>query len=308
MNPLKKGPEIKLSELKVPDFLLDLYYELRERHLLPLVAVLVVAIVAVPIALSESVEPVPSAVEPAPAQANTSGIVVAKSTPGLRDYQQRLEHLSPKDPFKQQFAAAEEAAKEAGVTEESSPAATAPEGESAPSTPGGASPAPPTQPEGGGSTGEGETKIRYYTWVIDVRVVPVSSNGKKSKGDPYTLHEQPPLSMFPGRDTPALVYIGPTKDGKKALMLVSSNVKSTFGDNICALGGETCQMLALELNTPETLIYGGNERVFRVELRKIKLVVSKEVNEASLGKPNDGKGSGQANELPAPAVAVAQPR
>ena len=58
MNPLKKGPEIKLPskmpKLKAPKFLADIYADLRDRHLLPLVAVLAVAIVVVPIALSES--------------------------------------------------------------------------------------------------------------------------------------------------------------------------------------------------------------------------------------------------------------
>lgn len=307
MNPLKKGPEIKLPELKVPDFLLDLYYELRERHLLPLVAVLALAIVAVPIALSESVEPAPIAVESAPAQANASDIVITKSTPGLRNYQQRLKHLSPTDPFRKRFEAAENAAEEAGVTAETSPAASAPGGESVPNEPdGGSSTSPaPDEPQGGDST---TPRLRYYSWVIDVQVVPVSSNGKKSKADPYALHEQPPLTMLPGRDTPALIYVGSTKDGNKALMLVSSDVKSTFGDNTCVLGGETCQMLALKLNTPETLVYGGNERVFRVELRKMKLVVTKEANVAPLGKPNDGKGSSQRSELLAPAVGATQPK
>ena len=46
MNWLKKGPELKLSELKVPGFLYDLCYDLKERHLLPLVALLIVAIIA----------------------------------------------------------------------------------------------------------------------------------------------------------------------------------------------------------------------------------------------------------------------
>ena len=54
MNFLKKGPEIKLSEIKVPDFLIDVYYDLKERHLLPVALVLAVAIIAVPIALSRS--------------------------------------------------------------------------------------------------------------------------------------------------------------------------------------------------------------------------------------------------------------
>ena len=71
MNPLKKGPELKLPDkmpkLKAPKFLADIYADLRERHLLPLVAVLLIAIVAVPIALSES-----GGEEEAPAAASAS--------------------------------------------------------------------------------------------------------------------------------------------------------------------------------------------------------------------------------------------
>ncbi len=54
--------------------------------------------------------------------------------------------------------------------------------------------------------------------------------------------------------------MGPSSDGKKALMLVSSNVTAIFGDAICVLGGETCEMLALEEGVPETFVYGGNQR------------------------------------------------
>jgi len=58
MKRLKKGPELKLSELKVPPFLTDLYYDLRDRRLLPLVALVVVAIFAVPFLLGgESTKP-----------------------------------------------------------------------------------------------------------------------------------------------------------------------------------------------------------------------------------------------------------
>src|SRR6202007_2472550 len=45
MNWMKKGPELKFSEVKVPGFLYDLFYDLKERHLLPLVALLIVAMV-----------------------------------------------------------------------------------------------------------------------------------------------------------------------------------------------------------------------------------------------------------------------
>ena len=43
-----KGPDLKMPELKVPAFVSDLYYDLRDRRLLPLVGFVLVAIVAVP--------------------------------------------------------------------------------------------------------------------------------------------------------------------------------------------------------------------------------------------------------------------
>ena len=94
---------MKMPELKVPDFLLDLYYDLRERHLLPLVAILLVAIVALPIALSggssgsESAESEAAAATPG-APLPSSKLIVAKAAPGLRDYRGRLAG-APKDPF-----------------------------------------------------------------------------------------------------------------------------------------------------------------------------------------------------------------
>ena len=51
---------MRLPEVKTPKFLTDLVRDLRDRRLLPLVAVLVVAIVAVPIALSKSAAQPPS--------------------------------------------------------------------------------------------------------------------------------------------------------------------------------------------------------------------------------------------------------
>ncbi len=102
---------MKMPELKVPDFLLDLYYDLRERHLLPLVAILLVAIVALPIALSggssgsESAESEAAAATPG-APLPSSKLIVAKAAPGLRDYRGRLAG-APKDPFEQQYATPE---------------------------------------------------------------------------------------------------------------------------------------------------------------------------------------------------------
>ena len=97
-----KGPELKLSELKVPPFLSDLYWDLRDRRLLPLAALVVVAIVAVPFLLGGKSErhpvPVPVTVGTPSAGGGGSGgpkLVAVKAAPGLRNYHKRLGHRSP---------------------------------------------------------------------------------------------------------------------------------------------------------------------------------------------------------------------
>jgi hypothetical protein len=300
MNFLKKGPELKLSEIKVPRFLEDLYLDLKERHLLPVTAILIVAIVAVPFVLGGSSDSPEAEPEGATASigsetAAASHDLVAKSMPGLRKYQKRLSHLRAKDPFKQQGA--ESAASSETTSSQSSGSAT----ESA----GGTETTSPSSEPGGtettpGSTEEGEPtgRLRYYSYAIDVRVSTGSSGPNRSQSGPTpkapatepprrwtTRHNLPELTMLPSRTTPAVVYMGSTKDAKKALMLVSSDVTSIFGDGKCVLGSKTCQLLAMEPGVPETFVYGAANRVFKIELLKVHLVETGKLNRAPLGKP-----------------------
>src|SRR5215211_5737322 len=93
---------------KVQKFFGDVVYDLRSRGLLPVVILLVVALVAVPMLISRgskdssasSLQPSSAVAEAAP---ETQNAVVSYS-PGIRDYKKRLDDLSPKDPFRQQFA------------------------------------------------------------------------------------------------------------------------------------------------------------------------------------------------------------
>ncbi len=288
MKMLKKGPKIKLSELKVPDFALDLYYDLRDRHLLPLAVILIVAIVAVPIALSQSGSEDPeaeSAAAPAVAGASaasaSSGVLVAKSAPGLRDYRRRLRRMEAKDPFKQQYSAeeGESASNGSGGGDES--AGSGDETYVPPST-------PSTEPNGEPVPG---TKLTYYSYAIDVRVVPgASQDGDTQAGEATVRRNLPELTMLPSRDTPAAIYMGSTRDGKKALMLISSNVDAIFGDGKCVLGSDSCQLLAMEPGIPETFVYGGAGRTFKIELLKVHLVTTDKLNRAPLGKPKNKNG------------------
>ncbi len=295
-----QGPEIKLKKPKVPDFLVDLYYDLDERHLLPVVAVLIIGIVAVPLLLSGSSDSEVEAGDEAGASASVaptareSALTVAKATPSLRDYHKRLAHLHAKDPFEPRFngngAGAGAGAGATSSTESSGTDVTIvpSETETAPSEP------PSGSDEGdpgGTSTGSQHPELTYYSYAIGVRVVPVTSaEGKPSNAEPSVRHDLPPLVTLPSRDTPALTYLGPSHDGKKAIMLVSENVTSLFGDSKCVQGSERCQLLALEEGAPETVVYGAQGRSFRIELLKIQLEASDHLNRAALGNP---KGSGR---------------
>ena len=287
MNMLKKGPEIKLSSLKVPDFLQDIYFDLRERHLLPLVALLVVATIAVPILLGGSSESELSSV-PGAGPATSSGseddqaIVFAKSTPGLRDYRRRLRGIKARNPFIQQYTSE---GNSGSGDEAGSPAATEGDGGASITSEGDSTTITTESGNGGKESFTVSEKLKYYSYVIDVRVVPVSSDGKKDKSKPSVRHDLPELTMLPSRQAPALVFVGPSRDAKKAIMLVSTNVKGIFGDAVCVLGTETCQMMALEPGIPETFVYGGNEKTFRITLLKMRLLTTDKLNRAPLGEP-----------------------
>ncbi len=326
MNFLKKGPELKLSELKVPDFLYDLFYDLKERHLLPLVVLLLVAMVAAPIYFKNSTksEPEPAITPDTTAIASSAGndetLVVARSEPGLRDYKRRLRHYRPIDPF-----AARGGGEEAGIasTEVSSstPTAAAPEASGssveATVTPAESSvateaPAPIEYPSYEGSRGESEpspetttvtkTKTRYASDTIDVRIVTVPHSSaeqeqtKQQKPRAQVRHNLPELTMLPARATPAATYIGLTNDGKRALFVVSSDVVSLFGEGTCVVGSQSCQLLALEPGLPETFVYGPEEKSFRIELLKIDTTLSAKPRRAKLGATegkNHAKGGGE---------------
>lgn len=316
MSFLKKGPDLKLSELKVPDFLYDLYYDLKERHLLPLVAVLAVSIVVVPLALSRTTgsssegEEGAAVATPSAVQGEASDLAVARSAPGLRDYRRRLRDAHALDPFRAASnAAAGSEASEGASGSEAPAAAEASEPSSFAPVEAPAETVPPvsypSEPEGSGTTTvtKTETETKYASQTVDVRIVTVTGNdgGARASAKPSAKvrHGLPELTMLPSRATPAAVFMGTSSDGKKALFLVSSDVQSIFGDGRCIVGSQTCQLLALEEGVPETFVYGPKARTYRIEILKIAKTLSSKPRKAALGEAKE-KGAGR--------VSSAQPR
>jgi hypothetical protein len=298
MNMMKKGPELKMPDLKIPDFLLDVYYDLRERRLLPLVAILLVALVALPIVLSSgssSSEPDAAIATPGTA-VPASKLVVAKGAPGLREYKKRLAG-TPKDPFKPQYTEATgetaEGVGSAPSTEESSGTIESSESSEIPTETGG-TPEPIAPPsEGNGEPAEGG-HLQYYSFAIDVRITPVSS---KKKEKPSVRNDLPGMTMLPSRNVPALTFVGVSKDEKKAVMLVSDKVTGLFGDATCLEGSEHCQLIALEPGIPETVVYGANARTYRITLLKLQLLRTDKLNTAPLGNSKKKSGNGKEQNL-----------
>jgi hypothetical protein len=329
MNWMKKGPELKFSELKVPDFLYDLFYDLKERHLLPLVALLVVAIVGAPIYFKSSTksDPEPAATPGgATATASTAAdtgetLVVARSEPGLRDYRQRLKEYHELDPFGQREGQVAATATEASASEGSTTTVEPAEATAIGEETGGVSETSvesiPYMPESFESDptesnpteSGGTTRTRYASNAIDVRIVavppPATEQKPTNKEEPQAQVRRnlPELTMLPSRQTPAATYIGLSNDGKKALFVVSSDVVSLFGEGICVIGSQSCQLLALEPGLPETFVYGPQEHTYRIEVLKINKTYSAKPRRAALGatkgkhqsRGGDGSGAGGAN-------------
>ncbi len=309
MNWLKKGPDLKLSELKVPDFLYDLFYDLKERHLLPLVALLLVAMVAAPIYFKDPSKPEPEvAATPGPAATGSSvagggeTLVVARSEPGLRDYKRRLRNYRALDPFVGggggEASPTPEVSNVAPTASTPTPEVPAEATAIVPETsaPVGAPIEVPSTPESSGGPVEyptgsngSTTRTRYASDAIDVRIVTVphgsteQDKAKKPKPQVEVRRNLPELTMLPARQSPAATYMGLSNDGKKALFVVSSDVVSLFGEGKCVIGSQSCQLLMLEPGLPETFVYGPQEHTFRIELLKIDQTYASKPRRATLG-------------------------
>jgi hypothetical protein len=319
MNWLKKGPELKKPDLKVPPFLGDLYYDLRERRLLPILALAVVAIVAVPFLLGGGSEEEEAGTGSAGAGpiAGASGtqashFTVVESKPGLRDYRKRLARRSPTDPFKQRFTGQElnkaELNPESGeetvtIKDEGGPSTG---GEEIVSSSGGESGGGSGGDSGGGSPSKGGDgggaqpgDLVFFSWAVDVKITKSGggsaaerrADGLASGSDaddgvtvrspvelaadsePTIRHKVLPLTKLPGDKQPVATYMGRSKHGFP-LFLVSSKVKSVFGESKCVSGDDSCQLLEVEPKFPITFVYGANEVRYTFNVLKIELVVT----------------------------------
>jgi len=281
-------PELKRPELRAPALLADLYYDLRDRRLLPLVALVLVATAAVPFLLGGDREEM---LEPPVAGGSSAGIAavgvkgasltVVEAEPGLRDYRKRLRDRQPTDPFKQQYTGLPKSAQLKSTSTTSSESSTvtveAESGDGSGSGGGGGS------GRGGGGTGSGgdggnphHSGVRLYEFVFDVQIShsePTADGGRKMS-EPQVRHGVRSLTQLPGKKTPVVTVGGINFHNGKVFFLVSDEVRSLDGDYACATRapGGLCELVEIQPGFVLELAYGPDEVAYRIKVTNIDTV------------------------------------
>ena len=262
IGPDLKMPKFKGGETKGPPFLADLYYDIRDRRLLPVILLILVAIVAAPILLKDEAEEVPPPVPPVatgPGAEKTSArtLTVVKSAPGLRDYKERLKRRQPSNPFKQQYTAPASGGGELNETTT-------------------------TEPESGSSGGSGttttvtETTVRsghltFFAFAIKVRISKARTkpNGEVEQTEPQDRDKVLGPAPLPSAKEPVVTYMGIGGARHLPLFMVSEDVSAVFGEAECVSGTGHCQLLEVEPNQPEIFEYGENHVRYKINVLKV---------------------------------------
>jgi hypothetical protein len=275
IGPDLKMPRFKGGETKVPPFLGDLYYDLRDRRLLPLVALILVAIVAAPILLKDE----PTELTPPPPAAGTIGteqaaektLTVVKAAPGLRNYKKRLARRDPTDPFKQRFTGPVLAGSE--LNEQTSTSTETTE-TSETSSGGNSGSSEELTPSGG--TGGGERHLVFFAFGIDVRISKARTKpeGTVEQSEPEDRERVLAPAPLPGTKVPVVTYMGLGDKSHNPLFLVSEEVTSVFGEGKCISGTGRCELIELEPGYPEIFEYGENHVRYKINVLEVVRIVT----------------------------------
>jgi hypothetical protein len=287
MNWLKKGPDLKMPKLrkpklgggggkgpsiKPPAFLADLYYDLRDRRLLLPLALVVVAIAAVPFLLgdSEPVEPPPAAVGVGverPESASAS-LAVVEAKPGLRDYRKRLDSRTATNPFKQRYTSIPD---EAQVESTSTSSSTEGSGEGSIEVEE-ISGETVTSPGGdGGGDDQASTPLEL---VIDVQVrrTETKPDGSEERGELEVRKNVPVLAKLPGDKTPVITFVGANLRTERLVFLVSHEVAAIKGEFTCATRTEVCELLEVGVGTLLDYTYEPSGAHYEVKVTDVNVI------------------------------------
>ncbi len=267
---------------QIPEPLKNVFRDLRDRRLLPLVLLLIAAIIAIPLLLSKDPEDpavTTGALSSAESARDIGGAeitdpVVLAEVPGIRNYRKRLDSFSEQNPFEQQLTGVPKAIADAQDEAEAEAkdavgdATGAGTGSGSGSGTGGSG---ATAGETGGSADSGTatnevpkttTKTYGYFWTIDAKAGVVGEAKKKSGLEM--------LDFVPGKSHPVVQFIRGVGESA-AVFVVSRSVGDTYGDGRCRPHPDDCQFLALDVGESRTLEYEPDGRRYKIKLTGVHL-------------------------------------
>jgi hypothetical protein len=253
---------------KIQKFFGDVVYDLRNKGLLPVVGLLLVAMVAVPVLISRgggsSAAPsLQAASETSSPSPQAEQAVVSYHPAGLRNYKQRLNDQAAKDPFRHDFASS--AAQASKVTSTANVPTSTGTGTSSGSTSDATTIS--TSPTGTGSTGSGSTKKKKSSVTYQVNVLAGDVNTTLT---PFNDVEA--MTPLPSQTTPVVLYYGLTSDNKQAQFLVSNKVTGISGPGTCIPSPDDCALLTVGAGQSEDLAYAGDGKTYRIVVAAIKTI------------------------------------
>ncbi|HEX2392422.1 MAG TPA: hypothetical protein VHI77_05845 [Solirubrobacterales bacterium] len=282
------GPDLKMPEPKVPDFLADIFYDLHDRRLLAPIALVVVAIAAVPFLLSggadEAAPAVGAATAPAEAEtAKAATLTVVEAKPGLREYRKRLAGRRPTDPFMQRFTGSvskeggqgsEEPASATTSSTSSSETSNGAETETTGSTESG--PTTTTESAGASPNAKPEDALVFYAFAGSVQITRTTANadGTTERVGPVLHKGILPPAVLPGPKAEVVTYMGIGPRTHRPLFMVSNEVTEVSGEGKCISGSDPCQLIELKPGSPEIFVYGRAGVRYRIKVTKVEPVAT----------------------------------
>jgi hypothetical protein len=260
-------------------FLLDLWHDLQAKRLWPVAAVLLLALVAVPVVLSKSSEtpaagPV-KAVRKAPDPKDLKALASVKLTEADESRGSSLDTFDPSNPFRPPASIEKRAREDAGgapSTVSGGGAAGDDGGGDTGSTGGdtGSTGGGDTGSTGGGggdtgSTGGGTpTTTTQYRYVVDVTF---TANGRKRH-----IKSMERLEMLPSESSPLLLFLGVSANAGNAVFLVDSTLQAA-GEGRCKPRARECAFLYIGAGSEhEFTNEEGDSYTLRIdEIRKVKV-------------------------------------
>jgi hypothetical protein len=254
-----------------PEFLANIYRDLRDRSLLLPAGLLVAALIAVPVLLSESPSPPPTPSQTTEIEATAATPAVLAEQVGVRNYRKRLKQLKQKNPFDQQFTglgSPELLDLELGDLDgggsggsSGSDALAGGDGGDAPTGTGSTS----ARPEPAEPTGQPQpVEARWFTWEADLAFGPV--------GESERFEGVRPMEFLPQRNAAIAVMAGVGLQGNRAGFMFLPDVVGSKGDGRCAPGPRNCVFLLLKKKQQHRVTVvtpDGEEVTYRIKVHDI---------------------------------------